>query len=78
MKWINVEERLPDDGKFKLVVCKTVSEIFTTRNPLLGIYLIDQWKCCGTDFGPTPLPINGKITHWSEMPPLPKEENEVD
>ncbi len=74
--WISVEDRLPGISKFKLVVCKTGGEIFTIRTPLLAIFLNGEWKCCGSDFGPVDLPINGEVTHWMELPALPEEKDE--
>jgi hypothetical protein len=59
-KWISVEERLPDDGKY--IVCTAKGSVYCTRFKAFG---------CGGSFQTD---INTHITHWMPLPEPPKEE----
>lgn len=65
MRWIPVEERLPEEKQRVIVRCERVGTS-------VGWILWGNWM---TDIGPGA----GKVTHWMPLPKLPKEEsNEQD
>lgn len=65
MRWIPVEERLPEEKQRVIVRCERVG---TSACWIL-------WGNWMTDIGPGA----GKVTHWMPLPKLPKEEsNEQD
>ena len=65
MRWIPVEERLPEEKQRVIVRCERVGTS-------VGWILWGNWM---TDIGPGA----GKVTHWMPLPQPPKEEsNEQD
>ena len=60
MRWIPVEERLPEEKQRVIVRCERVGTS-------VGWILWGNWM---TDIGPGA----GKVTHWMPLPKLPKEE----
>lgn len=60
MRWIPVEERLPEEKQRVIVRCERVGTS-------VGWILWGNWM---TDIGPGA----GKVTHWMPLPSPPKEE----
>ena len=60
MRWIPVEERLPEEKQRVIVRCERVGTS-------VGWILWGNWM---TDIGPGA----GKVTHWMPLPKAPKEE----
>lgn len=60
MRWISVEERLPEEKQRVIVRCERVGTS-------VGWILWGNWM---TDIGPGA----GKVTHWMPLPQPPKEE----
>lgn len=60
MRWIPVEERLPEEKQRVIVRCERVGTS-------VGWILWGNWM---TDIGPGA----GKVTHWMPLPQPPKEE----
>ena len=61
MRWIPVEERLPEEKQRVIVRCERVGTS-------VGWILWGNWM---TDIGPGA----GKVTHWMPLPKAPKEDN---
>ena len=61
MRWIPVEERLPEEKQRVIVRCERVGTS-------AGWILWGNWM---TDIGPGA----GKVTHWMPLPKAPKEDN---
>lgn len=61
MRWIPVEERLPEEKQRVIVRCERVGTS-------VGWILWGRWM---TDIGPHA----GDVTHWMPLPKLPKEES---
>lgn len=64
MRWIPVEERLPEEKQRVIVRCERVGTS-------VGWILWGNWM---TDIGPGA----GKVTHWMPLPSAPKEEKKND
>ena len=64
MRWIPVEERLPEEKQRVIVRCERVGTS-------VGWILWGNWM---TDIGPGA----GKVTHWMPLPKPPKEEKKDD
>ena len=64
MRWIPVEERLPEEKQRVIVRCERVGTS-------VGWILWGNWM---TDIGPGA----GKVTHWMPLPQPPKEEKKDD
>lgn len=64
MRWIPVEERLPEEKQRVIVRCERVGTS-------VGWILWGRWM---TDIGPDA----GKVTHWMSLPKAPKEEKKND
>ena len=60
MRWIPVEERLPEEKQRVIVRCERVGTS-------VGWILWGNWM---TDIGPDA----GKVTHWMPLPSAPKED----
>ena len=61
MRWIPVEERVPEEKQRVIVRCERVGTS-------VGWILWGNWM---TDIGPGA----GKVTHWMPLPKAPKEDN---
>lgn len=61
MRWIPVEERLPEEKQRVIVRCERVGTS-------VGWILWGRWM---TDIGPHA----GDVTHWMHLPKAPKEDN---
>ena len=89
LKWISVKERLPKqeyDEKIQAYVSPVVLALIRSGYDIVpySVAMYDEkngrwWELRQDDIGYTVRPIIfGAVTHWAELPPIPKEgENEI-
>lgn len=68
MKWISVEDRLPDDAEYYLVCLKRKK---TPPRVMQGFY---RW-IDGTFYIGKRRCNEGEVTHWMSLPDLPKQQD---
>lgn len=70
MKWISVEDELPDDGTFKVVMFQTAGSSPTFLMPLMAFFFDGKWQSNGLDLEGVDLPKNGVVTYWINPPDM--------